>query len=33
MHWMDVICGGAVVLPAAVCWVLTLLGAFEERRP
>ena len=31
MTWMDLIGCAAVVAPAAVCWLLTLLGALDER--
>ena len=32
MTWMDLIGCGAVIAPAAVCWLLTLMGAFDEPR-
>ena len=33
MTWMDLIGCAGVLAPALVCWILTLLGALDERRP
>ncbi len=33
MSWMDMVGCGAVLAPAFVCWILTWLGALDERRP
>ncbi len=32
MTWMDLIASAAVVAPAAVCWLLIVLGALDEPR-